>query len=497
MDNELDDLSFVIAFPLPFRVLFLAGAGILGWAANLHGLRLLGVDAASALDLRTIERTPLPLVVIDGQHHHAQVQQAHGAIEQPTNTIATSSSSSSSLHSPVYRLAFWYGLWCSAAWAMYRSATDGNSALVDFFKYVPAVCALVVLIFMFTPYDVMHKRERDAFIMSIKRCISIPTNHRVYFSDVVFADIFTSYAKVLGDVWLSLCMLLPGGSLLSPPTQYGWYRWILPTLMSLPYIVRFRQCVVEYTSPSNDSRRPLLNALKYASSFPVIYLSAAQRLVVSDLVAEKGEQAMEEVWHGEHALFRLWLLSALINSLYSFWWDVTNDWGFDLLQFTPKLKRHQPASLPRPLVLPAVQERQESITSPRNSTTTPSFVPSSPPISPHPHPHPQPLPVTATHPYGLRTRLLYPLPLYPLALFINLVLRLTWSIKLSSHLHADALGEGSLIIFWLEVAELVRRWIWVFIRVEWEIVKRAQYGAKRSEVSGENGLDTDHESLSF
>ena len=90
---------------------------------------------------------------------------------------------------------------------------------------------------------------------------------------------------------------------------------------SLPYIVRFRQCVVEYTSPSNDSRRPLMNALKYASSFPVIYLSAAQRLVVSDLVAEKGEQAMEEAWHGEHALFRLWyvrnvfLLYSLQSSL--------------------------------------------------------------------------------------------------------------------------------------------------------------------------------------
>jgi len=77
-------------------------------------------------------------------------------------------------------------------------------------------------------------------------------------------------------------------------------------MSSLPYIVRFRQCVIEYTSPSNDSRRPLLNALKYATSFPVIYLSAAQRLVVSDLVMEKGEQAMEEAWHGEHALFRLW-----------------------------------------------------------------------------------------------------------------------------------------------------------------------------------------------
>lgn len=158
MDYELDDLSFVIAFPLPFRVLFLAGAGILGWAANLHGLRLLGVDAASALDLRTVEResnTPLPL--IDDRH----------AIQQPAETTV-------SLYSPVYRLALWYGLWCSAAWMLYRFASDGNAVLVDFFKYIPAVCALVVLIFMFTPFDVMHKRERDAFIQYVFRSLFGP-----------------------------------------------------------------------------------------------------------------------------------------------------------------------------------------------------------------------------------------------------------------------------------------------------------------------------------
>ena len=160
------------------------------------------------------------------------------------------------------------------------------------------------------------------------------------------------------------------------------------------------------------------------------------------------------------------------------------------MQFTPKLKHPLQSSFPRPLVLPAAQERRESITSPRSSTTTQSSAPSSPLVSPHPHPH-----QVAVHPFGLRTRLLYPLPVYPLALFINLVLRLTWSIKLSSHLHAKALGEGSFFIFWVEVAELVRRWVWVFIRVEWEIVKRTQGGAKRSEVSSESGLDTDHESF--
>lgn len=56
---------------------------------------------------------------------------------------------------------------------------------------------------------------------------------------MIFADIFTSYAKVLGDVWLSLCMLLPGGSLLSTPTQHGWYRWILPTLMRYVFFFFF------------------------------------------------------------------------------------------------------------------------------------------------------------------------------------------------------------------------------------------------------------------
>lgn len=74
----------------------------------------------------------------------------------------------------------------------------------------------------------------------------------------------------------------------------------------MPYLVRLRQCVIEYGLPSNESRRPLFNALKYATSFPVIFLSAAQRIVVSELVKEKGEKAAEDAWHGEHRLFRLW-----------------------------------------------------------------------------------------------------------------------------------------------------------------------------------------------
>ena len=155
------------------------------------------------------------------------------------------------------------------------------------------------------------------------------------------------------------------------------------------------------------------------------------------------------------------LLAALVNSLYSFWWDVTNDWGFDLLRpsIFPK-KPARPQSLPRPLVLPTLHERSESLTSVSGLLTTNS-VPHSPhPTSPVPHLH-------ATYPYGLRPTLLLPLPVYPFIIFLNLILRLTWGIKLSSHLHAHMQGDGSAFIFWIEIAEILRRWAWVFVRIEW------------------------------
>jgi len=194
----------------------------------------------------------------------------------------------------------------------------------------------------------------------------------------------------------------------------------------------------------------------------VIYLSAAQRIVILDLVNEKGAEVVKDAWHGEHQLFRLWLLAAFANSLYSFWWDVTNEWGLDLLK--PRAQVERPVSFRRRLVLPHLHSGSPLLASefPENHRD-------------------QVLPDDAQkpYPYGLRPILLYPLPMYPLMIFLNLVLRLTWSIKLSSHLHSKT--DGSSTIFWLEVAEIFRRWMWVFIRVEWELVKGWQQPERDAE----------------
>ncbi|EPT05011.1 hypothetical protein FOMPIDRAFT_149215 [Fomitopsis schrenkii] len=473
------ELLFSAAFPLPFRVLSLAGLGILGWAINIHGLHLAGIDARSVLDLDSYDP------------RHARRTLAAG---DRRGTGWKYFNSPVSIYRPVYSLFVAWAAWATTNWLLYRYATFADLDRVDTFKFIPAIASLVVTMVLISPSNVFQKAERDRFLHAIRRCL-FPSARRVHFADVVFADVFTSFAKVLGDLWYSFWMLMPGGSLLVLPAQDGWRRWILPTLMSLPYLVRFRQCLIDYRAPGNTSARPLYNALKYATSFPVIYLSAAQRIVVSELRAVKGDVVVHQAWHGEHALFRLWLFAAIVNSLYSFWWDVTHDWGFDLLipSSASEGVPHRPrrtSSPPRPLLLPSLQSPITILTP---SPTLPVVDTSNDPLLAHERPHPGLRSALSWHPYGLRSRLLFPLPVYPFAIVADLVLRLTWSAKLSSHLHAYA--DGDLVIFCFELAEVVRRWMWVFLRVEWELVKDGRDGHVRSPPLGPTlGLgDEDYE----
>ena len=85
---------------------------------------------------------------------------------------------------------------------------------------------------------------------------------------------------------------------------------LIPSLVpSIPYFVRLRQCIVEYITSDYQNTRPLLNALKYASAFPVILLSAVQKVVVADVAADRGVKDLgESTWFGEHPLFRLWFV---------------------------------------------------------------------------------------------------------------------------------------------------------------------------------------------
>lgn len=106
------------------------------------------------------------------------------------------------------------------------------------------------------------------------------------------------------------------------------------------------------------------------------------------------------------------LLFVFLNSFYSFYWDVAKDW--DLSLFSSSRERNDPE-----------------------------------------------------HPYGLRRhRYFHAQQMYYTAIGIDLLLRCTWCFKLSAHLdHFNDLEGG---IFLMEILEVLRRWMWIFFRVETE-----------------------------
>ena len=226
--------------------------------------------------------------------------------------------------------------------------------------------------------------------------------------------------------------------------------------------------------------------MKYFSAFPVILLSAAQKTVVVEVAASKGVTVQDiaasgERWFGEHRLFRLWLLAVVVNSMFSFWWDVEMDWGLALCEIDTWLPKRDAntnngdTSDRRRPDLTLIGRTKRLFT--RNPTANHQR-------SPHPTPNPNhfrspsspmfaSFPVTRFFAFGLRPTLLLPDPtVYHLFAAIDLVLRFTWSLKLSTHLHTISEIESG--VFMMEALELVRRWMWVFVRIEWEAVKMGQ-----------------------
>ncbi|KAF3926423.1 hypothetical protein AA313_de0205521 [Arthrobotrys entomopaga] len=271
-------------------------------------------------------------------------------------------------------------------------------------QMLPGLLLLGLLIVLVLPFNILHKNGRYRFLRNIRRIAFGYIDREQRFSDLLLADVLTSYAKVLGDIWICSCMFLTGMSSTSAPERQCGGTYMLPFIIALPSAIRLRQCLIEYhrasDKPYSERKAHLYNALKYSSAFPVILFSAMQNT----------SEANSSGITGQTALYRLWLISVLINSFYSFYWDVARDWDLSLFS---------------------------------SSRANPE------------------------HPFGLRQIMIFPAPsVYYCAIFLDCLLRLTWSLKLSPHL--DRYGDLEGGIFILQFLEIFRRWVWIFFRVETE-----------------------------
>lgn len=173
------EVNYSLSFPLPFRVFALTSLGILAWATNLHGLDTLGIDAVSVLDLRL------------GDYHSPA--QRYWPDSSRKSDVAT-------LYKNIYRIFTTYSVWCFISWVVFRSLSKGDAILVDVFGYIPAVFALVTLIVLLLPFNVLFKNERDKFLQYVLLDFNISSNVSTCLLPVQSADVFLPAQTVLSTL---------------------------------------------------------------------------------------------------------------------------------------------------------------------------------------------------------------------------------------------------------------------------------------------------------
>lgn len=190
-------------------------------------------------------------------------------------------------HASVFRLSTFLSLPFAVSLLIFWVATHGQSHLVEMLDFIPQAYIVIFFVIIALPYLRYCKAGRLHFLRALRRVsvggLAEPQHGK--FGDILLADALTSYAKVLGDLYVTFCMFFTRGmSSTGKPDRNCGKEIIFPLIIALPSIIRFRQCLIEFfrvrragATRENTGAQHLCNALKYATAFPVIILTAKSR----------------------------------------------------------------------------------------------------------------------------------------------------------------------------------------------------------------------------
>eukprot|EP01098_Paradermamoeba_levis_P017226 TRINITY_DN9769_c0_g1_i1.p1 TRINITY_DN9769_c0_g1~~TRINITY_DN9769_c0_g1_i1.p1 ORF type:complete len:249 (-),score=39.60 TRINITY_DN9769_c0_g1_i1:128-874(-) len=137
---------------------------------------------------------------------------------------------------------------------------SANSAVP--IEIYPMIFYLLMIFLLLLPIDSFHQETRRYLLERIKRLVifnktkaSSSLDGELPFEDRFFADILTSLSKALADTEVTMCVLI---SHLKSPTKRTEearpgciHSLLLPVVVSLPFLVRIRQCHFVYQKKKN------------------------------------------------------------------------------------------------------------------------------------------------------------------------------------------------------------------------------------------------------
>lgn len=327
----------------------------------------------------------------------------------------------------------------------------------------PSILYLTMIFCLVMPMNYLHRPGRERLLSNLARVV-FPAATGVLFVEVLLGDVLTSISKVIADVEVTGCVLAAhmvtpsngmDGSLSHEVNDmlrntYSFHEaecadsYMRPLVTSIPFLLRFRQCWVQYRA-TGKAFPNLLNCCKYLSSLPVIWISA--------LTQKDGHMSRE--------LKAAWIFAVSFNSFFSFMWDIVMDWGLCRQGSKHFLLREQlvfdtGGGAGGSISEPAPQSKADEDALPENEFDAMVRQASASAV------------IAVDSKHRQQSAWFKPHLVYYLAIALNFVLRILWSFKLSVHFELSQEG----LTFVLEVCEVFRRFVWILFRVEWEAVEK-------------------------
>ncbi|ODV96788.1 hypothetical protein PACTADRAFT_1372 [Pachysolen tannophilus NRRL Y-2460] len=364
--------SFDIFLPLPFRILFLVTLATWLWAINLKICYDHNIDTFQVLKLQPSQ----------------PVNASTNFYKKPIKV------SSITILNYIIYLTFKN---------LYLSDVGNGITILDCFSYFNLILIFATLILPInkSPSNLRLYQTFKRILFFGKIDINLRNN------DILLADTFTSYSKILVDLHVLNCNFIKNKTLLPNLSKdentldrsIGSVYCTDLIIGCIPSTIRLKQCLYEYSETKKIQH--LLNAIKYSTNYLPMFATIYMRQNNNDGI-----------------LF--WYAFSFINSFYSFVWDVMVDWNFEFFHYVLSADRRQK--------------------------------------------------------YLLRSILMYNVSFYyHVSIMVDFILRFIWVLRMFSNPDSKYLllrsfdSEGGL--FLLEILEILRRWIWVFIKIETEYIK--------------------------
>nr|CAD7256647.1 unnamed protein product [Timema shepardi] len=181
----------------------------------------------------------------------------------------------------------------------------------------PLALTIIMVVFLVNPFKTFRYEARFWTLRVIGRIITAPF-FRVGFADFWLADQLNSLVNALLDFQFLICFYITSDDWLEvgDTSQCSSKSYIVrPIVNCLPAWFRFAQCLRRYRD-SKEAFPHLANAGKYSTTFAVVIFSTLRAVN-----ADKYESKYDNPY------FYLWILAAVVSTLYAYTWDIKMDWG--------------------------------------------------------------------------------------------------------------------------------------------------------------------------